>query len=96
MNNKQKINYASKLALHPLIAEHPLYKSLLQSDMQKYCFVENDFKMPLTMIPTYYKFIRIPHCIIIEDYITLFFPHIHNGSNCSFNYKNFRYLLYGN
>jgi len=88
----QKINYASSLAVHPLIAEHPLYKSILQSDMKKYSFAENDFNLPLSVIPTYYKYIPIPHCIVIEDYITLFFPHLHNGSNQDFDYKTFKLM----
>ena len=92
MSKKQKINYASQLAVHPLIAEHPLYKSILGGDMEEYCFVENDFNSPLTMIPTYYKYIPLPHCIVIEDYITLFFPHIHNGSNYEFDHKSFHPL----
>ena len=92
MTKKQKINYASQLAIHPLIAEHPLYKSILEGEMKNYSFVENDFSSPLTMIPTYYKYIPMPHCIVIEDYITLFFPHIHNGSNYQFNYKKFPML----
>jgi len=91
--SKQNINYASSLAVHPLIAEHPLYKSILRSDMNKYSFVENDFSMPLSIIPTYYKYLRnVPHCIIIEDYITLFFPHMHNGSNHNFDYKTFELM----
>jgi hypothetical protein len=92
MTTKQKINYASQLAVHPLIAEHPLYKSILSGDMEKFYFVENDFASPLTMVPTYYKYIPAPHCIVIEDYITLFFPHIHNGSNYKFDYKSFSLL----
>ncbi len=91
-NQKQKINYASSLAVHPLIAEHPLYKSMLASDMQKYAFEHNNFSLPLTVVPTYYKQLPSPHCIVIEDYITLFFPHIHNGSNFNFNPQTFMYL----
>lgn len=92
MTTKQKINYASSLALHPLIAEHPLYKSILQSDMKKYTFIENDYNLPLSIIPTYYKRISVPHCIVVEDYITLFFPHLHNGSNFDFDYKTFNLM----
>ena len=87
MIEKQLINYASALAVHPLIAEHPLYKSMLSSDMEKFCFEHNNFSLPLTVVPTYYKQLRTPHCIVIEDYITLFFPHLHNGSNFEFDYK---------
>ena len=92
MSKNKKINYASRLAVHPLIAEHPLYKSMLSADMDEYFFVENDFSSPLTVVPTYYKYLNIPHCIVIEDYITLFFPHIHNGSNYQFDYKTFGLL----
>tara|TARA_R110002110_G_scaffold54951_5_gene157139 strand:+ start:396 stop:1502 length:1107 start_codon:yes stop_codon:yes gene_type:complete len=92
MLDKQKINYASSLAVHPLIAEHPLYKSILESDLDKFFFTENDFNSSLSVVPTYYKYLNIPHCIVIEDYITLFFPHIHNGSNYQFDYKNFEFL----
>ena len=92
MMDKQQINYASSLAVHPLIAEHPLYKSILQSDMSKFSFVENDFSSPLSVIPTYYKLLPVPHCIVIEDYITLFFPHLHNGSNFEFDYKTFQLM----
>jgi len=92
-NQKQKINYASCLAVHPLIAEHPLYKSMLESDMENYCFENNNFSLPLTVIPTYYKQLSTPHCIVIEDYITLFYPLIHNGSNFNFNPKTFGPML---
>jgi len=92
MSNKKVINYASSLAMHPLIAEHPLYKSMLSSNLQNFYFEENNFASPLSIIPTYYKYINSPHCIVIEDYITLFFPHIHNGSNYQFDYKTFIYL----
>ena len=92
MPEKQKINYASSLAVHPLIADHPLYKSMLASNMEKYSFEHNNFSLPLSIIPTYYKQLSIPHCIVIEDYITLFFPHIHNGSNFNFNPKTFVHM----
>jgi len=92
MSEKQKINYASSLAVHPLIAEHPLYKSMLASNMEKYSFEHNNFSLPLSIIPTYYKQLSIPHSIVIEDYITLFFPHIHNGSNFNFNPKTFVHM----
>mgnify|MGYP003627086997 CR=1 FL=1 len=92
MPKKQKINYASSLAVHPLIAEHPLYKSILEGKMEKYSFAENDFDLALSIIPTYYKYLPIPHCIVIEDYITLFFPHLHNGSNYEFDYKTFNLM----
>lgn len=92
MSKKQKINYASTLAVHPLIAEHPLYKSMLSSDMEKFCFEHDNFSLPLTIVPTYYKQLVVPHCIVIEDYITLFFPHIHNGSNFNFNPKAFVHM----
>ena len=92
MSNKTAINYASSLAVHPLIAEHPLYKSMLESNMDGFFFVENNFNTDLSVVPTYYKYLNLPHCIVIEDYITLFFPHIHNGSNYNFNYKNFALL----
>tara|TARA_R100000664_G_C2756934_1_gene144947 strand:+ start:985 stop:2082 length:1098 start_codon:yes stop_codon:yes gene_type:complete len=92
MNAKQSINYASSLAVHPLIAEHPLYKSMLSSNMDKYQFENNNFSLPLSVVPTYYKQLSTPHCIVIEDYITLFFPHIHNGSNYKFDPKTFPYM----
>lgn len=92
MSNKTCINYASSLAVHPLIAEHPLYKSMLSSNLEKYFFQENNFNSILSIIPTYYKYINIPHSIVIEDYITLFFPHIHNGSNYQFDHTKFQYL----
>ena len=92
MTAKQKINYASGLAVHPLIAEHPLYKSMLGSEMEKFCFEHNNFSLPLSFVPTYYKQLTIPHCIVIEDYITLFFPHIHNGSNFNFNPQTFVHM----
>jgi hypothetical protein len=89
---KQQINYASSAAVHPLIAEHPLYKSMLSSKMDKYSFEHNDFSLPLSIIPTYYKVLPSPHCVVIEDYITLFFPHIHNGSNSNFSPEKFKLL----
>tara|TARA_R110000824_G_scaffold51990_4_gene144543 strand:- start:3377 stop:4474 length:1098 start_codon:yes stop_codon:yes gene_type:complete len=92
MSDKQKINYASALAVHPLIAEHPLYKSMLESKMEKYSFENNNFSLPLSVVPTYYKQLIVPHCIVIEDYITLFFPHIHNGSNFNFNPQTFAHM----
>jgi hypothetical protein len=91
-NQKKKINYAASLAVHPLIAEHPLYKSMLGSKMEKYTFEKDNFTLPLSVVPTYYKQLRTPHCIVIEDYITLFFPHIHNGSNFNFNPQTFKHM----
>jgi hypothetical protein len=93
MSNKKLINYASSLALHPLIAEHPLYKSMLASKLDKFYFEENNFDSSLNIVPTYYKYLNAPHCIVIEDFITLFFPHIHNGSNYQFDYRTFPHLL---
>jgi hypothetical protein len=91
--SKKIINYASSLAVHPLIAEHPLYKSMLSSDLENFSFKENYFHgSVLNIIPTYYKYLEMPHCIVIEDYVTLFFPHIHNGSNYNFDYNNFSYF----
>lgn len=85
---KKAINYAKSMSVHPLIAEHPLYNSLFSSNLDKYEIVNDDISSELTFIPTYYKNIPNNHSIIIEDYITLFFPHIHNGSNFTWNYKN--------
>lgn len=80
--SKLEINYAANLAEHPLIAEHPLYKSLLSCSLDKFYLKEDGNANNLSLIPTYYKYLsNNPHAIIIEDYITLFFPHIHNGSN---------------
>jgi len=89
---KKKLNYAKSMAIHPLIAEHPLYNSLFSSDLIKYQIVEDDYSAELTFIPTYYKNIEKKHSVIIEDYITLFFPHIHNGSNFEWDYKNCNWL----
>lgn len=79
------INYASSLAIHPLIAKHPLYESLLLFKSENYRIQKDVPDSDLTIIPTYYKQINRPHSIVIEDYITLFFPFIHNGSNYLFN-----------
>ena len=88
----KKINYAKSLSVHPLIADHPLYNSLFSSKLKKYEVVNDDYSSELTFIPTYYKNIDSDHSIIIEDYITLFFPHIHNGSNYEWDYNNCPWL----
>lgn len=86
--HKKLINYAYSLSEHPLIAEHPLYKSILESRLNNFSFVQDNFtSSAITIIPTYYKPLNINHAVIIEDYITLFFPHIHNGSNYRFTGK---------
>jgi hypothetical protein len=89
---KKKINYAKSMSVHPLIADHPLYNSLFSSSLNKYEIVNDDLSSELTFIPTYYKNIQNNHSIIIEDYITLFFPHIHNGSNFEWDYNNCHWL----
>ena len=89
---KKKINYAKSMSVHPLIADHPLYNSLFSSNLEKYEIVNDDLSSELTFIPTYYKNIGNNHSIIIEDYLTLFFPHIHNGSNFEWDYKNCHWL----
>src|SRR5689334_13976689 len=88
-----KINYASNLALHPLIAEHPHYKALIKNS-KKYEFVENDSSAPLTGIPTFYTPLGINHFVVIEDHATLFYPHVHNGSNSDIDYGTFIFARY--
>lgn len=86
--HKKLINYGYSLSEHPLIAEHPLYKSILESKLDNFSFVQDNFiSSVLTIIPTYYKPLNINHAVVIEDYITLFFPYIHNGSNFRFTSK---------
>lgn len=85
MSSFKLINYAHGLALHPLIAEHPLYNAMLSSKLDNFEFVKDVPSEILNIIPTYYKPLDLNHCVVIEDYITLFYPHIHNGSNFSIN-----------